>query len=196
MTRTTPEILEVFVGGFPGEDLDLKPQRAVLLWGDEYPVDIFVYELLADEALGGVPADAAAPEFCEIAGEAVVPAPGGKGNARFPLTGGGELEVTGKTAYTPWLTRQIVGMDDLVPGTRVLVWKDKDGAAEKVQLLPSVYQGYVRTFATMHDVRVAVNGGFDAELKKAGRGRPPVLRQAGGERCHGPHPGHRRGRRV
>lgn len=113
--------------------------------------------------VGNVPADAAAPEFCEIAGEAVVPAPGGKGNARFPLTGGGELEVTGKTAYTPWLTRQIVGVDDLVPGTRVLVWKDKDGAAEKVQLLPSVYQGYVRTFATMHDVRVAVNGGFDAE---------------------------------
>ena len=113
--------------------------------------------------VGNVPADAAAPEFCEIAGEAVVPAPGGKGNARFPLTGGGELEVTDKTAYTPWLTRQIVGMDNLVPGTRVLAWKDKDGAAEKVQLLPDVYQGYVRTFATMHDVRVAVNGGFDAE---------------------------------
>lgn len=116
--------------------------------------------------VGNVPADAAAPEFCEIAGEAVLPAPGGKGNARFPLTGGGELEVTDKTVYTPWLTKQIVGMDDLVPGTRVLVWKDKDGAAEKIQLLPSVYRGYVRTFATMHDVRVAVNGGFDAERDK------------------------------
>ena len=26
-----------------------------------------------------------------------------------------------------------------------------------------MYQGYVSTFATMHDVRIAVNGGFDAE---------------------------------
>lgn len=113
--------------------------------------------------VGNVPADAAAPEFCEIAGRAVSPAPGGEGRGRFPLTGGGELEVTDKTVYTPWLTRQMVRMEDLNPGDRVLVWKDKDGAAEKIQLLPGVYQGYVCTFATMHDVRLAVNGGFDAE---------------------------------
>ena len=57
----------------------------------------------------------------------------------------------------------MVRMEDLNPGDRALVWKDKNGAAEKVQLLPGVYQGYVSTFATMHDVRIAVNGGFDAE---------------------------------
>lgn len=116
--------------------------------------------------VGNIPADAAAPEFCEIAGEAVLPAPGGEGSARFPLTGGGELEVTGKTVYTPWLTKQIVGVDDLVPGARVLVWKDRDGAAEKIQLLPSVYQGYVCTLAAMGGVPIAVNGGFDAERDK------------------------------
>ena len=113
--------------------------------------------------VGNIPADAKAPEFCEIAGWAVFPAPGDGGSAKFPLTGGGQLEVTGKTVYTPWLTKQIVGMDDLVPGTRVLVWKDTAGAAEKVQLLPSVYQGYACTFAAMGGVPIAVNGGFDAE---------------------------------
>ena len=56
VTRTTSEILEVFVGGFPCENLDLKPQRAVLFRGDKYLVDIFIYKLLADEPLGGIPA--------------------------------------------------------------------------------------------------------------------------------------------
>ena len=103
---------------------------------------------------------------CEIAGRAVSPAPGGGGNSAFPLTGGGTLEVTDKTVYTPWLTRQIVRMEDLIPGARVLVWKDKDGAAEKVLVFPYGCQGYVSVLATMHDVRAAVNGGFDAELDK------------------------------
>lgn len=113
--------------------------------------------------VGNIPADARVPEFCEIAGEAVSPAPGGKGNAKFPLTGGGELEVTDKTVYTPWLTKQLLRAEDLNPGDRALVWKNKDGAAEKIQLLPSVYQGYVRTIAAMGGVPIAVNGGFDAE---------------------------------
>ena len=123
-------------------------------------------QLFAEVVIGNVPADAAAPEFCEIAGRAVSPAPGGGGNSAFPLTGGGTLEVTDKTVYTPWLTRQIVRMEDLIPGARVLVWKDKDGAAEKVLVFPYGCQGYVSVLATMHDVRAAVNGGFDAELDK------------------------------
>ena len=113
--------------------------------------------------VGNVPADAAAPEFCEIARHVSKFAPEDKKNPVFSLTGGETLEVTDKTVFTPWLTRQMVRMEDLNPGDRALVWKDKNGAAEKVQLLPGVYQGYVSTFATMHDVRIAVNGGFDAE---------------------------------
>lgn len=161
------------VDGATGLPLDLEKVKegdTLYVWTGPAMALSLPPQMSAVAIVGNVPADAAAPEFCEIAGEAVSPAPGGKGNARFPLTGGGELhtgggelEVTDKTVYTPWLTRQIVGMDDLVPGTRVLVWKDKNGAAEKVQLLPGVYRGYASTFATMHDVRVAVNGGFDAE---------------------------------
>lgn len=113
--------------------------------------------------VGNIPADFKVPEFCEIAGRAVFPAPGDGGSAKFPLTGGGELEVTDKTVYTPWLTKQLLRAEDLNPGDRVLVWKDKDGAAEKIQLLPSVYQGYVSTLAAMGGVPIAVNGGFDAE---------------------------------
>lgn len=149
--------------GLPLDLEKVKEGDTLYVWAGPAMALSLPPQVSAQAVVGNVPADAAAPEFCEIAGRAVSPAPGGEGNPAFPLTGGGKLEVTEKTVYTPWLTRQMVRMEDLNPGDRVLVWKDKDGAAEKVQLLPSVYQGYVCTFAAMGGVPIAVNGGFDAE---------------------------------
>lgn len=107
--------------------------------------------------VGNVPADAAAPEFCEIAKHIWRFASEDHKNPVFSLTGGEKLEVTDKTVYTPWLTKQMVRADDLVPGTRVLVWKDKDGAAEKIQLLPYGYRGYMTSDAMPHgDMLVCV----------------------------------------
>lgn len=149
-----------------GLPLDLKTVKegdTLYAWAGPAMTMSLPPQVSAQVVVGNIPADARAPEFCEIAGQAVSPAAGDKGNPKFPLTGGGELEVTDKTVYTPWLTKQLVRMEDLTPGTRVLVWKDETGAAEKVQLLPGVYRGYACTLATMHDVRIAVNGGFDAE---------------------------------
>lgn len=154
------------VDGATGLPLDLEKVKegdTLYVWTGPAMALSLPPQMSALVIVGNVPAGAAAPEFCEIAQRAVSPAPGDKGNSTFALTGGETLEVTDKTVYTPWLTRQMVRMEDLNPGDRALVWKDKNGAAEKVQLLPGVYQGYVSTFATMHDVRIAVNGGFDAE---------------------------------
>ena len=154
------------VDGATGLPLDLEKVKegdTLYVWTGPAMALSLPPQMSALVIVGNVPAGAAAPEFCEIAQRAVSPAPGDKGNPTFALTGGETLEVTDKTVYTPWLTRQMVRMEDLNPGDRALVWKDKNGAAEKVQLLPGVYQGYVSTFATMHDVRIAVNGGFDAE---------------------------------
>ena len=154
------------VDGATGLPLDLEKVKegdTLYVWTGPAMALSLPPQMSALVIVGNVPAGAAAPEFCEIARRAVSPAPGDKGNPTFALTGGETLEVTDKTVYTPWLTRQMVRMEDLNPGDRALVWKDKNGAAEKVQLLPGVYQGYVSTFATMHDVRIAVNGGFDAE---------------------------------
>ncbi len=154
------------VDGATGLPLDLEKVKegdTLYVWTGPAMALSLPPQMSALVIVGNVPAGAAAPEFCEIAQRAVSPAPGDKGNSTFALTGGETLEVTDKTVYTPWLTRQMVRMEDLNPGDRALVWKDKNGAAEKVQLLPGVYQGYVSTFATMHDVRIAVNGGFDAD---------------------------------
>lgn len=151
------------VSGLPMDLKTVKEGDTLYAWAGPAMALSLPPQVSALVIVGNIPADARVPEFCEIAGWAVSPAPGDEGNAKFPLTGGGQLEVTDKTVYTPWLTRQIVGMDDLVPGTRALVWKNKDGAAEKVQLLPSVYQGYACTIAAMGGVPIAVNGGFDPE---------------------------------
>ena len=154
------------VDGTTGLPLDLEKVKegdALYVWTGPAMALSMPPQMSALVIVGNVPADAAAPEFCEIAQHVSKFAPEDKKNPVFSLTGGETLEVTDKTVYTPWLTRQMVRMEDLNPGDRVLVWKDKNGAAEKIQLLPGVYQGYVSTFATMHDVRIAVNGGFDAE---------------------------------
>ena len=157
------------VDGATGLPLDLEKVKegdTLYVWTGPAMALSLPPQMSALVIVGNVPAGAAAPEFCEIARRAVSPAPGDKGNPTFALTGGETLEVTDKTVYTPWLTRQIVRMEDLIPGARVLVWKDKDGAAEKVLVFPYGCQGYVSVLATMHDVRAAVNGGFDAELDK------------------------------
>lgn len=112
--------------------------------------------------VGNLPADAAAPEYCEIAQNVQRAAPEDQKNPVFPLSGRGTLEVTDKTVYTPWLTRQIVRMEDLVPGTQVLVWKGQDGAAERILVFPYAYQGYVSLMATMHGNLLCLNGDFTA----------------------------------
>lgn len=152
------------VDGATGLPLDLEKVKegdTLYVWAGPAMALSLPPQVSAEVVVGNLPAGAAAPEYCEIASWPVTPAPGDPGNPTFLLTGGEKLEVTDKTAYSPWLTRQIVGMDDLTPGSRVLVWKDKDGAAEKVLLLPSPYQGYVSTMATIHDIVAAINSAFD-----------------------------------
>lgn len=164
------------VDAVTGLPLDLKTVKegdTLYAWAGPAMTMSLPPQVSAQVIVGNIPADFKVPEFCEIAQHVWRFAPEDKRNPVFPLTGGGaahsgggQLEVTDKTVYTPWLTRQIVGIDDLVPGTRVLVWKDENGAAEKIQLLPSVYRGYVCTFSHMHGAAIAVNGGFDAERDK------------------------------
>lgn len=151
------------VTGLPLDLESVKEGDTLYAWAGPAMALSLPPQVSAQVIVGNIPADFRAPEYAEIAGQAVSPAPGEQGNPKFPLTGGGELEVTDKTVYTPWLTKQLVRMEDLTPGTRVLVWKDKDGAAEKVLVFPYGYQGYVCTLAAMGGVPIAVNGGFDAE---------------------------------
>lgn len=117
--------------------------------------------------VGNIPADYRVPEFYKITGldrtvmAAIYPAPE-RTEVNLPVAGGETLTIPVSARFTPWLTRQIVTVDDLVPGSQILVWKDKDGKVEKVLLLPYAYRGYVnRVTAPNMDVLLCVNGKFD-----------------------------------
>lgn len=117
--------------------------------------------------VGNIPADYRVPEFYKITGTdrtvtaAIYPAPE-RTEVNLPVAGGETLTIPVSAQFTPWLTRQIVTVDDLVPGSQILVWKDKDGKIAKVLLLPYAYRGYVnRVTAPNMDVLLCVNGEFD-----------------------------------
>lgn len=101
--------------------------------------------------VGNIPADYRAPEFYKITGTdktvmaAIYPAPE-RTEVNLPVAGGETLTVPVSARFTPWLTRQIVTVDDLVPGSQILAWRDKDGKVEKVLLLPYDYRGYLDTW--------------------------------------------------
>lgn len=110
--------------------------------------------------VGNIPADYKVPEFYKVIGidrtvmPAIYPAPE-RTEVNLPVAGGETLTIPVSAQFTPWLTRQMVTVDNLVPGSQILVWKDKDGRVEKVLLLPYAYRGYY----TMNDKgEVTVNG--------------------------------------
>ena len=111
--------------------------------------------------VGNIPADYRVPEFYKITGTdktvmpAIYPAPE-RTEVNLPVAGGETLTIPISAQLTPWLTRQIVTVDDLVPGSQILVWKDKDGKVEKVLLLPYAYRGYCTVLNGKGEV--AVNG--------------------------------------
>ena len=71
------------------------------------------------------------------------------------LDTGKVLKITDQATLLPYLTKNIVRLEDLRPGTRILVWSDSDGAPAKVLVFPYEYRGYVNFF---EDGTVTLNG--------------------------------------
>ena len=75
-----------------------------------------------------IPADFRAPQYVIADG-----APQ-QDNDGWMLKGadGAEYRITEKTQFSPYLTRNIVTMEDLKEGSACLIWQDADGAAERI----------------------------------------------------------------
>ena len=80
-------------------------------------------------------ADFGAPRYYELAAASRT---GGTPVREAVLTTacGEKLTVARDVRLMPWRTRQIVTLDDLVPGSRVLVWRRADGGISRVLLFP------------------------------------------------------------
>lgn len=92
--------------------------------------------------VGNVPAGAPAPEYYELLSAGWKDPAGGK-ELVFSVLGGGEkdLSIPQDAEVTPWLTRQIVRLEDLQAGGQILVWRDAKDVVTKVIVFPYAYQG-------------------------------------------------------
>lgn len=102
-------------------------------------------QVFAKVVVGNVPADAKAPEYYELSSggwkdpagsdEIVFSYRDAEGNSQ-------DLPVPLDAEVTPWLTRQIIRLDDIRPGEHILVWRNEKDVVTKVLVFPYAYQGY------------------------------------------------------
>lgn len=100
-------------------------------------------QVSAKVVVGNIPADAKAPEYYELAGGGWTD-PAGSDEVMFSVESETPLDVAipKDVEITPWLTRQIVRLEDLRPGSQILVWRDGKDVVTKVLVFPYAYQGY------------------------------------------------------
>ena len=110
--------------------------------------------------LGNIPADYAVPQYYEITSSVITEA-----SAVLSVAGSNDtVAVPASAQVSPYLTRNIVTLADLVPGTRILVWSDAKGTPEKVLVFAYEYRGYV---SAAEDGTVSVNGAAVARKAKS-----------------------------
>lgn len=134
------DLIYAWVG--PAMTLSLPPQATALL------------------ILTNIPADYAVPQFYEIVSVASQPMPAIEPPPALTWTevtaaGGKVLKITDQAELTPYRTKNIVRLEDLVPGTQILVWSDQAGTPTKVLVFPYAYLGYVNCY---DDGVVTLNG--------------------------------------
>lgn len=109
--------------------------------------------------LCNVPADLGAPTFAEVERVTV----GEDGSVSALMSGGIVLHLDENTALMPYLTKNVAGLDDIVPGAKLLSWYDMvmesfpaQAVPTKVMVFPYEYTGYVDIKAVDD---IALNGG-------------------------------------
>ena len=148
------------VTGDPMDIQDLEDGDTIYAWVGPAMTMSLPPHATAILILGNIPADYAVPQFYEIvsvtpqAMAAIYPAPALTWT-EVTATDGTTLTITDEAALTPYLTKNIVRLEDLIPGTRILVWSDSQGEPEKVLVFPYEYRGYV---SVTENGYVSVNG--------------------------------------
>ena len=144
-----------------GEPIDIKSLKdgdTVYAWVSPVMTMSLPPHATAYLILGNIPADYRVPMYYEIAAANVT---GTDSDTQMPTSveltaaGGVVFTVTDEATLTPYLTKNVVTLGDLVPGTRVLVWSNSRGEAEKVLVFPYEYRGYI---SCAEDGSVSVSG--------------------------------------
>lgn len=158
LSKTTPVVDAV--SGLPLDAAEIKDGDTVYAWVGPAMTMSLPPQATAAVVVANIPADYSVPQYYEISGTdqtvtiAIYPAPP-RTEVNLPTTDGEVLTIPVTAQISPWLTKNIVTLDDLVPGTRVLVWRDSAKTVNRVLVLGNDYRGYV---AWHQDGAVFVNG--------------------------------------
>ena len=80
--------------------------------------------------IGKIPADAKAPEYITVKSMTA----NADGSWSLVSTAGTEYAVSADCRILPYLTRQIVSLEDVEQGSNLLVWSDSENQAQKLVL--------------------------------------------------------------
>lgn len=110
--------------------------------------------------LANIPADYAVPMYYEIVSVTAQSAAGEEGKSSVAWTEvltseGKSLKITDEAKLTAHESEETPGLEDLIPGTRMLVWTGMDGKVIKVLVFPYDYAGYL---SWEEDGTVSLNG--------------------------------------
>ena len=134
------------ISGEPVDATAIKDGSTVYAWlGAQTAMTMSLPPQVTPELLlVNIPADFKVPQYDVIvrANYIMKGIPGYSGMA-ITLSDGTACQVWQDAAVTPYLTRNRVTYQDLLPGTRVLVWADDEGQTSKVIVFPYEYKGSI-----------------------------------------------------
>ena len=147
------------VTGDPMKAEDLKDGDTVYAWVGPAMALSLPPQAAATIVLGNIPADYAVPQYYQVAevkpqiAQPINP-PQPLTYVEFTATDGTEVKITDKAQLTPYLTKNMVYLESILPGTELLVWKDSQGSVIKAMLFAYDYRGYL----SVSEEAVSVNG--------------------------------------
>ena len=148
-------------------DRELKGGETIYAWVGPAMTLSLPPHATAELIVANIPADFAVPQYYQIAKvrpqvTAAIYPPPPLTHVDLVTTDGAELTVTDEAILFPYLTRQMVTLGSLVPGSRILVWTDAEGAVTRVMLFAYEYRGYASWEPTgevsVNDQRLSVTG--------------------------------------
>ena len=132
------------MSGLPMRPADIRDGETVYAWVGPAMMLSLPPQAAAQVVVANIPADFGAPMYHQAA--AVEP----QATSAAPLTqveltaaDGTVLTITDEAELMPWRTKNLIRLEDLVPGSRFLVWRDAAGAVSRVVVFPYAYRGYV-----------------------------------------------------
>ncbi len=163
-----------------GEPMDLKQIKdgdTIYAWVGAAMTMSLPPQATAQVIVANIPADYAVPQYYEIASvtpQAMIDIypPPALTWTEVTATDGTTLRITDQAELTPYRTKNIVRLEDLIPGTGILVWSDAQGQPERVLVFPYAYQGYV---SVTEEGVVIVNGGVLSQKAKVSQDGETLL---------------------